>query len=410
MKLDWEIKTLGEVLDVLRNGVNCKQDKEGIGDKVSRIESISNADFDIDKVGFALLSESDREKYQLVKGDILFSHINSPIHVGKTALFNSDEKVYHGVNLLLMRPKPFLNVNYLEHFLKYLFHNGYWKRLCKQSVNQASVNQQDINKVEITFPKSLTEQQRIVSILDEAFAAIAKAKANAEQNLKNTKEFFESSLLNVFYQGVSDKKWKLERLEKYNKVVVGYVGPISKEYTNDEDGVLLLSTKNINDKGITLEKLTRINHKFHSKNIKSQLTPGDILVARHGNSGQSAVIPKTIKSGHALNVIVIKKSQTLCSEYISFLLNSGVMDKIASSKGGSVQEIINTSIIKDLVIPIPPIEEQQTIVRQLVAIRAETQKLEAISQKKLDDLEELKKSILQKAFAGELKTEKEVEI
>ena len=91
-------------------------------------------------------------------------------------------------------------------------------------------------------------------------------------------------------------------------MVVGYVGPISKEYTADLKSVLLLSTKNITSKGVSLEKLTRINYAFHNKNIKSQLLPGDILVARHGNSGQAAVIPVSIEEAHALNVIIIKKS------------------------------------------------------------------------------------------------------
>ncbi len=252
----------------------------------------------------------------------------------------------------------------------------------------------------------LPEQQRIVAILDEALAAIAKAKANAEQNLKNAKELFESLLIKIFLEGINIKRWNLEKLEKYNKVVVGYVVPISKEYTNDENGVLLLSTKNIGDKGVSLEKLTRINHQFHNKNKKSQLLPGDILVARHGNSGQSAVIPNEIKIAHALNVIVIKKSETLSSEYICFLLNSGVLDKIAASKGGSVQEIINTSVIKDLTIPVPTVKEQQAIVQKLDTLSTETKKLEVIYQQKIDDLEELKKSVLQKAFSGELKTAK----
>jgi type I restriction enzyme S subunit len=66
--------------------------------------------------------------------------------------------------------------------------------------------------------------------------------------------------------------------------------------------------------------------------------------------------------------------------------------------------------LKEIVIPLPPLKEQQTIVRQLDALRTETQKMEAIYQKKITDLEELKKSVLQKAFAGELKTEKAVEV
>jgi type I restriction enzyme S subunit len=270
-----------------------------------------------------------------------------------------------------------------------------------------SINKAQIEAIEILLPP-LPEQQRIVAILETAFTAISKAKANAEQNLKNAKELFESLVVEIFNDGIRIKKWNLEKLEKYNKVVVGYVGPISKEYTNDEAGVLLLSTKNIGNKGVSLVKLTRINPQFHQKNKKSQLVPGDILVARHGNSGQAAVIPDTIREAHALNVIIIKRSETLSSEYISFLLNSGVLDKIAASKGGSVQEIINTSVIKNLTIPVPSLNEQKIVVQKLEATLLKTKRLEAIYQQKLNDLEELKKSVLQKAFAGELKTEKEL--
>jgi type I restriction enzyme S subunit len=402
MKKEWETQTLGDVLEVLRNGVNCKQDKKGLGQKITRIETIAQAEFNLDKVGYSKLKESDKVKYKIERGDILFSHINSVVHVGKTALYNSDEELYHGVNLLLMRPKDFLLPNCLEYFLKSLFISGYWRTICKQSVNQASVNQQDIGKVAIHFPKSLPEQQRIVSVLDEAFAFIAQAKSNAERNLQNAKELLASLLIKVFLEGINNKKWSLDKLEKYNKVVVGYVGPISKDYTNDDDGILLLSTKNISDNGINLEKLTRINRQFHNKNKKSQLVPGDILVARHGNSGQAAVIPDSINEAHALNVIVIKNSSTLSSEYLAFLLNSGVLDKISASKAGSVQAIINTSIIKDLVIPVPPLAEQRAIVGRLEALSAETKRLEEIYRSKVEAMEELKKSILQRVFKGAL--------
>jgi type I restriction enzyme S subunit len=184
MKKGWQTKTLREVLAVLRNGINCKQDKSGNGDKISRIESISDARFDLNKVGYTQLSKLNKERYRLQSGDILFSHINSAIHVGKTAVFDSTEPVYHGVNLLLMRPTNVLTSAYLEHALKFLFQSGYWRGICKQSVNQASVNQQDISRVPISFPESLEEQQRIVGILDEAFAGIDTARANAEKNLQ----------------------------------------------------------------------------------------------------------------------------------------------------------------------------------------------------------------------------------
>ena len=288
MKQGWENKTLGDVLDVLRNGVNCKQDKKGVGDKISRIESISNADFDIDKVGFATLSKSDKEKYRLAKGDILFSHINSPIHVGKTALFNSDEEVYHGVNLLLMRPKPFLDGNYFEHFLKFIFQNGYWKGLCKQSVNQASVNQQDINKVEINFTSSLPEQQRIVAILDEAFAAIAKAKANAEQNLKNAKELFESYLQGVFDpstssgQGNKGDGWEEKKLIEITNKIGSGATPRGGNESYKTEGISLVRSMNVHDFEFREKNLAFIDDQQAKELNNVTLQEKDVLLSITG--------------------------------------------------------------------------------------------------------------------------------
>ena len=125
MKAEWHVSTLGDVLAVLRNGVNCKQDKSGRGDKISRIESISDATFNLEKVGYAQLSERDKTKNLLRRGDILFSHINSAIHVGKTAIFDRTDEVYHGVNLLLMRPKDVVTSEFLQLWLTFLFDAGY---------------------------------------------------------------------------------------------------------------------------------------------------------------------------------------------------------------------------------------------------------------------------------------------
>lgn len=400
MKQGWENKTLGDVLDVLRNGVNCKQDKKGVGDKISRIESISNADFDIDKVGFATLSKSDKEKYRLAKGDILFSHINSPIHVGKTALFNSDEEVYHGVNLLLMRPKPFLDGNYFEHFLKFIFQNGYWKGLCKQSVNQASVNQQDINKVEISFPKSLPEQQRIVAILDEAFASIAKAKANAEQNLKNAKELFESYLQGVFEH--KGEGWEENILKEVCELKSGTTISPSLERTEGDVLYTKVGDMNLPDNEVEINTSSRF---VNSKEIKlNQIIPeGAIIFPKRGGAIATNKKRKIVKPTIVdLNTMAIIPSKKIDNDYFFHWFQ--LFDLNSISNGANIPQINNYSF-DDVYIPYPKsINEQQKIVEQLDVLLFETKKLETIYQQKLNDLEELKKSVLQKAFAGELKT------
>jgi type I restriction enzyme S subunit len=409
MKQGWENRTLGDVLDVLRNGVNCKQDKKGVGDKISRIESISNAYFDIDKVGFAILSKSDKEKYRLAKGDILFSHINSPIHVGKTGLFNSDEEVYHGVNLLLMRPKPFLDGNYFEHFLKFLFQNGYWKGLCKQSVNQASVNQQDINKVKISFPKSLPEQQRIVSILDESFAAIDKAKSNAEQNLKNAKELFESYLQGVFENG----NWEKKPLKELTLKIGSGATPRGGQENYKSEGISLVRSMNVHDWEFRERNLAFIDEKQAKELDGVTLQEYDVLLNITGASvARCCVFPKEYLPARVnQHVSIIRpKKDILDARFLNLLLTSKpYKDQLLfTGEQGATRQAITKAQIETFQVAFPSLKEQNEIVKKLDNIILETNKLETIYQQKINDLEELKKSILQKAFAGELKTEKEL--
>jgi len=79
---------IGDVLTLIQNGVSCKQDKSGVGEKITRIETIADSSINYEKTGFAELDEKQKSKAKLAVGDILFSHINSPIHVGKTAIYD----------------------------------------------------------------------------------------------------------------------------------------------------------------------------------------------------------------------------------------------------------------------------------------------------------------------------------
>ena len=288
MKPSWTKTTLGETLAVIRNGVNCKQDKSGTGDMISRIESISDATFDLNKVGFAALRESDKTKNRLLKGDILFSHINSAVHVGKTAIFDSEGPVYHGVNLLLMRPNEFVTSAFLNYWLKALFWSGNWRGVCKQSVNQASVNQQDISRVEISYPISLTEQQRIVGILDEAFEGIATAKANAERNVVNARAFFGSHLESVFTNHA--KEWAENRIEEWCDSVIDCVNKTAP-VVDGPTPFKMLRTTNIRNGHVdhsTVHYVTEATYKMWTRRQIPQMH--DVILTREAPMGEVGML------------------------------------------------------------------------------------------------------------------------
>jgi type I restriction enzyme S subunit len=259
-----------------------------------------------------------------------------------------------------------------------------------------------LKEVEVNYPKSLQEQKRIVSILDRAFEAIDKAKANAEQNLINAKALFESYLQGVFEKKGDD--WAESLLNEITEV---------KDGTHDspkyiKEGIPFVTQKNIKPDGFTIENTKFITEADHQKFYKrSNVTFGDILISMIGaNRGMAAIV--NIKDTFSIkNVGLIKESENINQHFLLYYLQSKLaMKYVLSKSNGGAQEFIGLRALRAFPIPFPKSkEEQNQIVKKLDALSAETIKLESIYQQKIDDLEELKKSVLQKAFAGEL-TEK----
>jgi type I restriction enzyme S subunit len=384
MKAGWETSRLGDLLAVLRNGINCKQNKSGEGDKISRIESISNALFDVEKVGYAKLSETEKARYRLQQGDILFSHINSAVHVGKTAIYESSEPVYHGVNLLLMRPKTVLTSDFLDHALKYLFQTGYWRTTCKQSINQASVNQQDISRVQIRYPKSIFEQRRIVGILDEVFEGIAAAKANAEKNLRNARAVFESYSASIFSQR----------------------GPGWMETTIDQ------ISRNLDSRRVPITKSDRASGQYPYYGasgivdyVNDYIFDGNtLLISEDGANllARSTPIAFSVSGKYWVNnhAHILEFDNMATQRFVEFYFGSICIDEYVT---GAAQPKLTQKALNSIPILIPEsVDAQRRIVEGVESLQHETERLADLYERKVAALEALKKSLLHQAFTGQL--------
>jgi type I restriction enzyme S subunit len=171
----WTWTTIGEVITDFRNGVSGKQNKDGNGYPVSRIETISDGVVNLGKIGYLNVDHQKIEKYQLHEGDILFSNINSDFHLGKTALIGKGYELYHGMNLLLLRP----NLQFvLPRFLHYLFNqyrfDGFFISIAQHAVNQSSINQTKLRNVPVPLPP-MPEQERIVAEIEKQFTRLDQA-------------------------------------------------------------------------------------------------------------------------------------------------------------------------------------------------------------------------------------------
>ena len=403
MNSGWQRSNLGDVLAVLRNGLNCKQDKSGRGQKISRIESISLGSFDFSRVGYADINDNDKSKFKLSKGDILFSHINSPIHVGKTAVFDVDEDVYHGVNLLLMRPTEAVSGAYLELYLKYLFVQGYWRSICKQSVNQASINQKDISRVSIIFPSDQEEQDRIVAILDEAFDAIATAKANTEKNLSNAGEVFNQQHDTIFAdQAGGPDRLRLGELATFRNGV---------NFTKRSKGhaVQIIGVKDFqNHFWVPLDSLDTVTLDGDLSPIDT-VSEGDILTVRsNGNAellGRCMVVGNltepTTHSGFTIR-ISLDRARAAPTYVCHFLRSRAVRRKLIDGGNGLNIKSLNQGMLAEIAVPLPSLAAQHKIVAKIDALATATHRLASITTRKLAALDELKKSLLHQAFTGKL--------
>ena len=178
---NWAWCRLGEVCDFIRNGITIKQSKEAIGYPITRIETISKGNIDRNRMGYAnILDISSFEKYILRQYDILLSHINSPMHIGKTAIYipnDKEERIIHGMNLLCIRFKKGLNAIYLNYFFNSKIFKNAILPYIKNAVNQASINISSIEKIIIPIPP-LAEQKRIVEKIEEIFSALEFIEEN----------------------------------------------------------------------------------------------------------------------------------------------------------------------------------------------------------------------------------------
>ncbi len=140
----WAETTFGDLIKSVTNGLNGKQNKDSVGIPVSRIETIAEQSINFDRVGYMYdYDENKIEKYKLKKGDILFSHINSPIHLGKTTIFESNKDLYHGVNLLRIVLNNSILPNIFNYYCKYIRALGEFSARAQHAVNQSSINQKN---------------------------------------------------------------------------------------------------------------------------------------------------------------------------------------------------------------------------------------------------------------------------
>lgn len=389
MKAGWEVKALGEVCSFLNRGISPKYTEEG-GVCVLNQKCIRNhrINYEQSRRHNIEIKSVNAERFIQV-GDVLVNSTGTGT-LGRVAQVRDipSEQTAVDSHVTIVRPKQ-------GKFFPDFF--GYMLIVIEEEIKKAGEGcggQTELarsvlaEKFHVSFPVSLPEQQRIVAILDKAFASIATAKANTEQNLKNARALFDSYLHEVFSQ--RGEGWEEKTLNEVctieksqgNYKNLPYVG---LEHIESNTGRFIGSVQPMTVKSSTF--------KFSNEHI---------LYGRLRPYLNKVIIPDFI--GHcSTEIFPIKPCLKLSKEFLFYwFISNETVNKINATCTGARMPRANMNDVLNFEFPLAPIHEQEIIVSNLDALKKETQRLETLYQRKLTALDELKKSLLHKAFNGDI--------
>lgn len=385
---------IGAAFTLIRNGASIKQTDSAGGIPITRIETIANRVIDRNHMGYADIYNGDKySSYFLRDGDILMSHINSIQHLGKAAIYHpldEKEKIIHGMNLLVLRANQKILDNQFAYF--YFSSDSFLHklpRITKKSVNQASFTVSELKKIDIPCP-ALSQQHKIAKIL-----SIIQTLCNKRnEQLKIFDELVKSRFIEMF--GHSDRP----------KVRLGECCIINPKKSSDirlVDNDLMVSFVSMSDVSEDGQIVT-CNHKQY-ESVKSGFTyfsENDVLFAKitpcmeNGKGGIAKGLLNGIGFGstefHVLRPIDQVSNSCWLYELTSFPQFRQAAE--INMTGSAGQRRVPASFLANYKVSLPPISLQN----QFADFVHHLDKSKMAVQKSLDELETLKKSLMQTYF------------
>lgn len=374
----WKNLHLGDVLSLVRNGTTASQTDERTPYPVSRIETISDGVVDLTKVRYLAKPQPG---YKMRPGDILYSHINSLPHMGKVAIWMRQDELYHGMNLMLLRPTvSTVDPVFLINRLKSSDARAYARREAKSAINQASLGQSQIKSYPLSLPP-LPEQRRIARVLDTVDAAIRQTEAVIAK-LKQVKAGLLHDLLT---RGLDEngelrdpvrhpeqfKDSPLGRVPKVWEVVpLGHVAALQGGYAFRssnfvDNGVPVVRMSDLDEGRLNLDGCARIPDRLLRGLDRFKLRPGDLLVGMSGSLSNYAVVSRESEPLY-LNQRVGRFVLTNDASFEYGLLELIILShdytrQLEAMAAGAAQKNVSGSQIESVWIRLPDYSEQKRI-------------------------------------------------
>lgn len=266
--------------------------------------------------------------------------------------------------------------------------------------DRRGLNMGILRNIKIPVPP-VAEQQRIVGILDEAFAGIATAKINAERSIQNARAVFEAHLDAVFAEA-----WQVGELVTLSDLATDITDGDHMPPPKSEAGVPFVTIGNVDKRLRTIDfSDTFMVPRKYFEGLKANKRPkvGDVLYTVTGSFGIPVLVRDHREFCFQRHIGLIRPKADVASSWLYYLLLSPQVVKQAHAGAtGAAQKTVSLKLLRSFEVPSTPMERQVSCVNRLEAISDETYKLESIYQRKLAALDELKQSLLHQAFSGQL--------
>ncbi|EOJ1907370.1 restriction endonuclease subunit S [Campylobacter coli] len=388
----WKWKSLGEIC-FITDGTHKTPNYIETGIPFLSVKNISKGFFDLSDVKYISLEEHNKliKRAKPEFGDILICRIGT---LGKAIKISLEFEFSIFVSLGLLKPKVKIISDYLVYFLN----------SCT-----AKLNLNILEKCPIALPP-LKEQERIVGILDESFAKIDESIKILERDLLNLDELMQSALQKAFNPLKDNAKenyklpqgWEWKSLGEIANTSSGGTPSRNKKEYWENGNIKWLKSGELNDGYIDFieENITEEAIKNSSAKIFQK---GTLLIAMYGaTAGKLGILNLDSTTNQAICAFLHKDKNIKFLEKFLFYFLFFLRDKIIKDSFGGAQPNINQTYIKNLQIPLPPIKEQEQIASHLDELSSHVKNLKQNYQAQIKDLQELKNSLLDKAFKGNL--------
>jgi type I restriction enzyme S subunit len=289
-------------------------------------------------------------------------------------------------------------IPYIKYILSSPYVNHYYKSKGGGGM-QINISKSDILSVKIPVP-SVTVQKQIVKILDKKFEKLNKAKELKEEALSNTEKLLYKTLSEIFEDGKKGG-WKEKELHEICEIARGgSPRPIKNYLTDSKEGInwIKISDATSSDKYIykTKEKIKREGI-YKTRLVK----PGDFILTNSMSFGR----PYIMKTHGAIHDgwLLLRPNKDITEEYLYYFLSSDdIYKQFKNLAGGAVVQNLNSQLVRNIKILIPPIIDQGKIVKRIDFLSDKIKKLKELQKSQLEDFERLEKAYLKEAFNGEL--------